>query len=439
MFCPLVLPPDCPECYRLIQIEVKKLRKEIFKLNDTVKRVKNGQIGDATFEMRFNNARRSIQDLWDKANNSTVREDEVRLDLKELNETLKQLEEDLNKNVKPVQKSLEQDVSDLKQRRGNVSVLMNKTEVVVEESYRLLVESVGPGATKAHNLSAYLGSLTPTFSQLVENFTNLAEQQNRTSHEIVANASKIDSLVRDAENMSTRADGDLKVVTQMIEKLERDAENTKEVGLKVNVSASELYMNASSVLARVLETRDAVRHLQPNNSKHVSDVATAAARASAHAQTLIKRRENLTQEYASQISEVQDAASNTTGLKKRVREAERRGLAILDESRRAKGEAHAAVTLANKTHSDSKEMLSILRNFTKKADESKQLAAKALLRAQEVNATSWKAIQFADKLNVSLQFTHFNASEAQRKAERARDISKIENEVRALYICRDIW
>ena len=91
---------DCPECYRLIYVEVKKLRVSSAALADTIDRLRNGYIGDASFDERLANSKNTVSSLVSDAEESQEIEKNVTEQIKQLNETLNRLEEVLMQEVR---------------------------------------------------------------------------------------------------------------------------------------------------------------------------------------------------------------------------------------------------------------------------------------------------------------------------------------------------
>ena len=420
---------DCPECYRLIYVEVKKLRVSSAALASTIRRLRNGHIGDASFAQRLANSKNTVSSLVSDAQESQEIEKNVTEQINQLNETLNRLEEVLMQEVKPGVTELSNNLTTVKQDRERIEQLIELIRDAVHYSNNLLNMSIVPAIRDVETVSDYLSKLVPRFSRLAENFTAAATRQNETAHNIQGKVNEAESMIVEAREVAENAVNEQNDLERFLAVLKMRVDVIQAYGEAMNSTAYELFVNASIVLLQANQTMSQVMLLNPNNTATVSQIERAAMQASKQAQEVISRAKNLTQTYSNLTAQVELAVERVQALMLRVQNADSTGQAILKEARRARQEAMDAVQLASKTLEDAEEMLQILQNFESKAQEAQEFADLSLKQAKEANTTSLNAIQYAQGINASLQATLATAKRGLDLAEQAKNISLDENQV----------
>ena len=420
---------DCPECYRLIYVEVKKLRVSSAALADTIDRLRNGYIGDASFDERLANAKNTVSSLVSDAEESQEIEKNVTEQIKQLNETLNRLEEVLMQEVTPGVNELSSNLTTVEQDKERIEQLIGLIRDAVHYSNNLLNMSIDPAVLEVETVSDYLSKLVPRFNTLAGNFTAAATRQNETAYNIQGKLNNADSLIEEANTVAENAVNEQNDLESFLDVLKMRVDVIQAYGEAINSTAYELFVNASIVLLRANETISQVMLLDPNNTATVSQIERAAMQASKQAQEVISRARNLTQTYSNLTARVELAVEEVQAMMLRVETADSAGQEILKEARRARQEAMDAVQLATKTLKDAEEMLQILQNFESKAQEAQEFADLSLQRAKEANTTSLNAIEFAQGINSSLQATLATAKRGLDLAQQATNISSDENQV----------
>ena len=420
---------DCPECYRLIYVEVKKLRVSSAALADTIDRLRNGYIGDASFDERLANAKNTVSSLVSDAEESQEIEKNVTEQIKQLNETLNRLEEVLMQEVTPGVNELSSNLTTVEQDKERIEQLIGLIRDAVHYSNNLLNMSIDPAVLEVETVSDYLSKLVPRFNTLAGNFTTAARRQNETAYNIQGKLNNADSLIEEANTVAENAVNEQNDLESFLDVLKMRVDVIQAYGEAINSTAYELFVNASIVLLRANETISQVMLLDPNNTATVSQIERAAMQASKQAQEVISRARNLTQTYSNLTARVELAVEEVQAMMLRVETADSAGQEILKEARRARQEAMDAVQLATKTLKDAEEMLQILQNFESKAQEAQEFADLSLQRAKEANTTSLNAIEFAQGINSSLQATLATAKRGLDLAQQAKNISSDENQV----------
>lgn len=420
---------DCPECYRLIYVEVKKLRVSSAALANTIDRLRNGHIGDASFAQRLANSNDTVSSLVSDAEESQEIEKNVTEQIKQLNETLNRLEEVLMQEVTPGVNELSSNLTTVEQDKERIGQLIALIRDEVRYSNNLLNMSIDPAVLEVETVSDYLSNLVPRFSGLADNFTAGATRQNETAYNIQGKVNNADSVIAEANTVAENAVNEQSDLESFLDELKMRVDVIQAYGEAMNSTAYELFVNASTVLLQANETISQVMLLDPNNTVTVSQIERAAMQASRQAQEVISRAKNLTQTYFNLTAQVGLAVEEVQALMLRVENADSTGQEILKESRRARQEAMDAVQLATKALEDAEEMLQILQNFESKAQEAQEFADLSLQRAKEANTTSLNAIQFAQGINASLQATLATAKRGLDLAQQARNISLDENQV----------
>ena len=420
---------DCPECYRLIYVEVNKLRVSSAALADTINRLRNGNIGDASFAQRLSNSENDVTSLVSDAEHSREIENNVTKQIKQLNETLNHLEQVLMQEVTPGVNKLSDNLTVVERDKDRTEQLIQLIREAVQASNNILNMSVDPSVREVEIISDYLSKLVPRFIALASNFTAVAARQNETAHEIQRKVDNASSLVEEAQRVAENAINEQNDLDSYLKLLKMRVDVIQALGENLNSTAYQLFVNASVVLSRANKTLSEVMLLDPNNRDVVSQIEEAAMVASRQAQQVSSRAQNLTQTYSNLTTQVELAVEEVQALMSRVDKTEWTGKAVLNEARRARQEATDAVQLATKTLADAKEMLQILQNFESKAKEAQDFADLSLKRAKEANITSLNAIQYAQGINASLQATLAAATEGLNLAQQARNISIHENQV----------
>lgn len=419
---------DCPECYRLIYEEVKKLRVSLLSLDDTIQRLRNGNIGDASFAQRLADSEKYVSSLVDDAKRSREIESNVTNQIKQLNESLNHLEQILMYEVTPGVSSLSDNLTATERNKNRTEELIQLIRSAVRDSSNILNMSVDRAVRTAEIITNDLSKLVPKFTALANNFTEAASGQNKTAYEIQHKVNNANSQLKKAQivaNSTIKGQKDLDVSLQT---LRMHGDVMQALGEYVNSTAYQLSVNASSVLSGANKTLSELMLLDPDNRDVVIQIEEAAMHASRQAQELISLAHNLTQLYSNLSTQVELAAEEVKLLTHRVYGTESAGKAILAEAHRAKQEATDAVQLSSKTLEDAEEMLQILQNFEEKAKEAQDFAELSLMRAKEANITSLNAIQFAQGINASLQATLAVATKGLNFAQQAWNISTHENQ-----------
>ena len=420
---------DCPECYRLIYVEVTKLRVSSAALETTIERLRNGNIGDASFAERLSNSENTVSSLVSEAEESRDIEKNLTKEIMQLNETLNHLEHVLMREVTPGVNELLINLTSVEADRNATELLIQLIRDAVYHSNNVLNMSIDPSVREAEVIADYLSRLVPRFSALASNFTAAATRQNNTAYEVKGKVDNADTLMMQAQVVSASAVSEQNDLETFLGTLRMRADVIKALGEEMNSTGYQLFVNASNVLSRANDTLSEALLLDPNNENTVIQIEEAATDASRRAQHIVSRAQNLTQSYSNLTLQVELAVKEAKALMSRVRDAEGMGQAILNEARRAKQEALDAVQLASKTFTDAQEMLQILQNFAAKSQEAREFAELSLQRAKEANVTSWNAIQYAQGINASLQATLATAERGLDLAKQAWNISYHENQV----------
>lgn len=420
---------DCPECYRLFYVEVKKLRVSSAALADTIDRLRNGYIGDASFAQRLASSNNTVSSLVSDAEVSQEIEKNVTEQIKQLNETLNRLEEVLMQEVTPGVNELLSNLNTVTDDKESIEQLIGLIRDALNYSNNLLNMSIDPAVREVEIVSDYLSKLVQRFNRLSENFTAAAARQNETAYNIQGKVNDAESLIEKANTVAENAVNEQNDLESFLDKLKMRVDVIQAYGEVMNSTAYELFVNASIVLLQANETISQVMLLDPDNSVTVSQIERAAMQASKEAREVISRARNLTQTYSNLTAQVELAVEEVQAMMLRVEKADLTGQKILKEARRARQEAMDAVQLATRTLEDAEEMLQILQNFESKAQEAQEFADLSLQRAKEANTTSLNAIQFAQGINASLQATLATAKRGLDLAQQAKNISFDENQV----------
>ena len=425
---------DCPECYRLIYEDVKKLRVSLLALDDTIERLRNGNIGDASFAHRLDESNEDVSNLVDDAKLSREVENNVTNQIMQLNESLNHLEQVLMHEVTPGVKTLSDNLNAMERNKNKTEELIQLIKGAVNDSFDILNMSVDSAVRKAEIITIYLSKLVPRFTALANNFTGAAASQNETAYEIQHKVDNASSRAEKAQLVADNTITDQKDLDLSLQTLKMHGDVIQALGEYVNSTAHQLFVNASMVLSGANKTLSELMLLDPDNREVVVQIEEAAMHTSRQAQGLISTAQNLTQMYSNLSTQVELAVEEVNLLTSRVFRIEAAGKTILIEAQRAKQEATDAVQLASKTLKDAEEMLQILQNFESKAKEAQDFADLSLKQAKEANITSLNAIQFAQGINASLQATLAAATKGLNFAQQAWNISTYENQVNCAHV-----
>lgn len=432
------LPLDCPECYRLVYVEVQKLRASASALENMIDRLRNGDIGDSSFAERLSQSENSVSTLVSGAEEARNIEKNLTRQIKDLNQTLNNLEHVLLQEVAPSMNELSSNLTSVLADRSSTEHLIGLIRDAVYRSHNVLNMSVDPSVREAEALVEYLSQLAQRFSGLASNFTAAATRHNDTAFEIKGKVDTAESRMTEAQFMTEIAVFEQNNLKTFLATLRMRVDVIGALGEVVNSTSYQLNLNASRVLARANEALSEVMLLEPNNTNTVKQIEAAATDASARARDVVSRAQNLTKVYSNLTLQVDLAVKEAKALMSRVSNVQGEGQAILEEARRARQEALDAVHIARKTFTDAQEMLQILRNFESKAREAQEFAELSLQRAIEANVTSWGAIQFARGINASLHVTMAAATRSLDLAKQAWNVSYNENQVSKLMLCRHL-
>ncbi|XP_048586842.1 laminin subunit gamma-1 [Nematostella vectensis] len=419
---------ECPECFRQLQEHVFKLRDGIKDLQGLILRVKNGDIGDITFAQSLAAANVSVEAISSNAKNSSGIEGTLHQELLKLNDTLKELERVLKGRVTSELTSLEGVTMTTQQERVQIQDHIRLTEGLVRSGYGVVTSTMQAAVDQANATDTYLKELVPRFTSQASMATNQSARQNGTGNDITSKTSSAGALVTSADVTSLEAGLRQNMTSQLLVALEQQAQSVRRLATETNATAHALYANVTAVLDGASRALQAANGLGPDNAAAVLSVKRAADDAKANASSAVQRVSNLTKQYAGIVAETETAVRNTEATLAAVKERENAGIEMLAEAKRALAEAEAAVATAANAHRDALEMRQILLTFEAKANESQQLAARALASAREANQTSLRAIAYTREINASIQATLVIASQGLNMATEALRLASGEHQ-----------
>ena len=425
----LLIFSDCPECYRLLQSEVVILRSEISVLQETVYRLKNGDIGDLPFTQQLNNSIEQIRLLTRKADNSSGVESGLYEELMKMNQTLNDLEKALQDTMESGIQTLESDTEMVHITTNSTKDVITLVNRLITQSYYILNGSVKAGLNEAEEFANFLSGKVSIIGNMANQSTFHARQQNRSGEVIVSRVDTAGKLVKEAVELSANAvEGHNRTIV-MIEELRANASIVNRFGQQLRSFADQLYNNATVILNRTSEALDEIQGLSPDNSNTVKELLSAATTASNNATILITRTETLSERYANLTAEINKCRAIVEEVMVKVNTTDHAAGNTLRKATSARDQATVAIALADKTHSDSKEMLKILSEFVNQSRQAQQLAQQALTRVSEANKTSMDAIALAQQVHSTVQRAVQYASQSLSLATEARDLSRSENQV----------
>ena len=213
---------DCPECYRLIYEDVKKLRVSLLALDDTIERLRNGNIGDASFAHRLDESNKDVSNLVDDAKLSREVENNVTNQIMQLNESLNRLEQVLMHEVTPGVNTLSDNLTAMERNKNKTEELIQLIKGVVNDSFDILNMSVDSAVRKAEIITIYLSKLVPRFTALANNFTGAAASQNETAYEIQHKVDNASSRAEKAQLVANNTITDQKDLDLSLQTLKID-------------------------------------------------------------------------------------------------------------------------------------------------------------------------------------------------------------------------
>lgn len=420
---------DCPECYRLVYEEVEQLRGSATTLEDTIDRLRNGNIGDVSFAERLSEAENRALGFLTEATEAREIEKNLTEEIKGLNETLNHLERVLRHELVPDLNELSTDLTSTLANRSTIQSLISLIRDAVRHSHNVLNMSISLSLREAKSMVEELIDLVPWFSELAMNFTSEANRKNATSFEIQVKVDEAEEKIYNAQFVAENATFEQKKLDKDLKHLKSRVDSIQTLAEKMNSTSYALHVNASNVLAQANETLSEVMSLDPaKNWDAMRRIVTAIENASTRAQDIVSQTQNITMRYQNLTFQIQQAMDDTKRLTYRVRNAQWQVQAILGEARRARTDGYNAVQLATKTLTDANEMLQILQNFEANSSEAQRLANQSLHRAIMYNFTSWNAIKYTQEINASLQDTLENATRGLALAQQASNLSNAENQ-----------
>ena len=399
-------------------------------LEETLERLQDGRIGDVTFAQRMNSSINSTKNLVFIADQSIITEARLWNEIRELNQTLNQLEHVLETEVAPDVQELRANLTAVERNKNTTEQLIRLVREAILSSHRLLNSTVDPSVREAEFISGDLSSLVSSFSMVAQNFTVVAAQQNATADGIKNKVENAESIVQRAESVAESSKTDQNKLDIFLSNLTMRLDEIKALRDLVNFTAYRVFEEASFVFFIANDTLSDVRLLDPNNMEVVIQIVMSAAMdATRQAHKLISKTNNLTQLSSNLTLQAQVTIEKTRNLSSRVSNAEAMGQEILNEVHSAWKAAIDAVQLATDTHSEAREMLQILQDFENRSTEAQGFAALAFQHAKDANSTSWNAIQFAQRLNGSIQATLTTARQGLSVAQRVKNLSFNEKQV----------
>lgn len=417
---------DCPECYRLIYEEVQQLRVKADALESTIKRLQNGDIGDASFAQRLSNATKHVDGIVAEAEEAREKEKNLTMQISGLNETLNNLEGVLVHELTPTMNSLSGNLTSVLADRNITDRLISQIRDAVNYGHRVLNMSIDHSVKETESLSKYLNSMVPRLSELANNLTIGASRQNSSAWEIGDIVNKTKEKIDRAKFVIGNASLEQEKLESDLKRLGKRVRDIQIFGEKINSTNYALYMNASVILAQANQTSSGAKNLEPYSWDTINQIKVAAENARIWTRKLVLEIQNITKMYNNLTYHVKIAVEEAKELTSHVSKAQRRGQTILDEAKRARTEGLNALRLAEKTFTDAKKMLQILQNFEAKSSEAQKFAEEALQRAIKSNSTSWNVIKYAQEMNTSLQDTLVRATRNLDLAKQAWNISQNE-------------
>lgn len=368
--------------------------------------------------------------LVQKASNSTGIEKDLHDELQNLNQTLDKMEALLRDNVTSGVTSLMGEVTVVSRNRNRTAELIELTETMISDSYRLLNSSIRLLVDQADASDRFLSQVIPIFQAYKTEALSFADTQNITGQDIISKTNTAGEMVRVSKSTSLQTEVDHKKNTEVIRKLLSDSKMVKNLSIQTNNTAYLLVTDSIIVLKNAQQALESDMALNTTNKAELQVILSTMNSLTVNATAAIKAIENFNNEYKSLRQTIETSVREAAVLMAQVATVSQDATGMLNEARRAETEAKIAVNSAAKTHKDAKEMLQILQEFNTKAKASQQLAATALEKSKEANQTSREAIAYSKNINASIQATLKIAMQGVNTATTARDLANKEYKVR---------
>eukprot|EP00795_Rhopilema_esculentum_P010926 gene10926-19760_t len=394
----------CSECYRLIQVEVHALRRDIANITNELASVQGiAQLSlSPSFGVRLARLTQNVSRLTANAQNSSSVESGLASELTALNYSLDAMQRLLEVNVSRSLNETNADVRVINQTRGLIAGLRNSIYALLWGSKYVLQVHVTPQVNTTEALKINISSAAAGMSSLWTNYQGQYNETSRLNREVLSLAANATSTTSNITLLRQQTENALNTSRRHLQQQRSTLQGlnlTVDVLLSSMVALRSNISQISNLANRVLADADALNvtedqsftQLQLRYRNLRNNITALNSSLSALNNDSEILRQSLT-------------AMNTTAasLLDMLNIAERNATLLATQARTAQETSSSAAASARNLLAEAESMLRIMQNFNETSSAAENMAALSLRHTNEVNQSSLQAIRYTDSIKADL-------------------------------------
>ena len=381
-----ILHSACSECYRLIQIEVHELRRQIQNATNSLNSVRGiSELSQNTsFATRLTALTNSVSLLTANARNSSTIESGLAAELATLNISFDAMQRTLSQNVSKGINDTESNMRVINGTRNQITRLQTEIYQLVWASYYVLqrdvIGKVNITRESRNDLSNTDRNMSLLWSQYniqyvrtgagLNQTLSLAADAARTSQTIASLHNETSSILNASELLLQQHRNALATLRASMTYIQSNLSVILNNVTQLSRQANQALRNASSLNATPDQSFVQLRNRYDNFQRNLTLLNRTLSTLDGNYNTLLQ---NLTAYKANSVSFERSLNQS---------EVELRSLAT--QARNAEVSAGTAINSANRVQREAEEMLRIMQNFNTTSRNAETMAQLSLRRTNEV-------------------------------------------------------
>ncbi|XP_065163974.1 laminin subunit gamma-1 isoform X1 [Atheta coriaria] len=416
---------DCPPCYNLVQEASANHFKKLQQLKTILDEIERNPtvIDDDKFEEQLNDIKEDVHELADMAKEGLGGDEK----------SLKQKLDNIIERQKAISRTLEGiEESILLAKEQDYMAKQNITKT--DETIKLLTADLEKAEQKLLSDGAdaleHARQRAKAFGQHSRKMTEIAQDGRKLADVLDDQADRVVTTAIDAKNVSTmayelakNASDQQKNITQEMRALRSDVTNTENKLNRVKQLTEDAHKKALDNKDKALTLLSEARNLILPEID-IEKLKKDAEDTKMESKKLLEEANELMNEREQMLRDVNELILSANDLLKGAVENQDTTNEILADIDSARAKAADAVASGDKTLKDAKAMHETLTKFDKKVQESKDAALKALDEIPEIERLIEDAQLKNDKAEISLGVAKDNAKQALVSAENASQLAK---------------
>lgn len=379
--------PVCSECYRLIQVEVQTLRRDIQNITGSLTSIQGmvRQGSNASFDARLSSLTESISTLTSNARNSSTIESGLAAELSALNFSLDAMQRTLTLNVSQSVNATNDNLRVINGTRTVISGLQTEIYRLLWASNYVLQSDVIGKVNETNDLRSSLdasnNNMSSLWSQYSSQYASIGLSLNQT-FSASANTVNATTTVLLRQNQTSAILNSSRIIL----------EQHRNTLITLQTSVLSIQSNLSAILYNVTRlSSDADQALQNASSLNATpdqrfvQLRTRYDSLRTSLSSLNRNMSVLSESHDLMISNLTMLKTRSASLDGELNRTEDELRTLATQARYAEANATNAVNSANGVLTEAQNMLGIVQNFNATARNAENMAEISLRHTDEVS------------------------------------------------------